>query len=139
MGRLIDWGQKFICRAFAGLAIFIVSPVLAEQMEFISGALTNKKGVGTVKITNDTAELMDVVISVVDCETYQVVDHDLWRTNINPKQKDYDHFQLSPGNARYFGIQFKNPGCYQICLTPTEKNIYSNTCKPLIFANVSSQ
>ena len=118
---------------FGGVAAMIAAPSHSGQIELVTGEFTNDKGIGIIKFTNDKSKQIENRVTVLNCSSYQAVPSNEWRTNINPKQKDDDQFVLSSGNSRYFSIQFKNPGCYQICLIPLNTQFYGSACYPIIF------
>ena len=111
----------------------VAAPSYSEEMEIVTGAFSTKKGTSIIKVTNDKFTKIEKKVSVLKCSDYQPLPRDEWRTNINPEKKDDDQFTLSAGNTRYFSIQFKNPGCYQICLLSLNASISASACYPIVF------
>ena len=121
----------------AGLALLSASPVLAQKLQYehfwiSTGSFTNKTGVSAIKLENHKDHDIEREVVVFNC-SLQGVPKDLWRTNINPDKTNDDIIEVASGKIAYFKIQFKNPGCYQICLQPINGMVFGNSCKPVIF------
>ncbi len=95
------------------------------------GLHTSLYGKAGYTLTNTTDEAEVYRITILEKESKEPLDTDLWRSDVS-RVKDDDVVELGPGRSKRFRVQLRVKGKYWVCTEMVDVSVTTRNCIPLI-------